>query len=72
MPLPRPAPQAWLKDDEDNEESSTASSSKFLDDITDKLDDLLNDDEFIDASADFLLGAVTIGAGALFVSALKK
>ena len=42
MPLPRPAPQAWLKDDEDNEESSAASSSKFLDDITDKLDDLLN------------------------------
>jgi len=60
------------ENEEEEESRGTSSSSDILDGITSKIDELLEDDEFIAASAGFLLGAVTIGAGALAVSALKK
>lgn len=40
--------------------------------IVGKLEKLMEDDEFITASAGFVLGAATIGLGALAFSALKK
>ena len=40
--------------------------------IVGKLEKLMEDDEFINASAGFVLGAATIGLGALAFSALKK
>lgn len=59
-------------EDDQDEEPGDDKPSEVLDSITEKLDELLQDDEFIAASAGFLLGAVTVGLGALAVSALRK
>lgn len=72
------APQGQTSENEDDgdaddaEETCGDHSTEILDGITEKLDELLQDDEFITASAGFLLGAVSVGLGALAVSALKK
>lgn len=49
-----------------------AGQAGLLGGFTDKLDELLEDDEFITASAGFLLGAATVGMAALAISLLKK
>ena len=55
--------------DQPDDEKDTEEPRKEL---SEKLSDLLEDDEFIAASIGFLIGAVTVGAGAMLVSALRK
>ncbi len=53
---------------DDNDSYTSDSSSSF----SSKIDELLNDDEFITASAGFVLGAAVVGLAALTISVLKK
>ena len=43
-----------------------------ISELIDKIDDLMQDDEFVSGLAGFLLGAATIGLGALAMSSIRK
>lgn len=43
-----------------------------VEELIDKIDDLMQDDEFVSGLAGFLLGAATIGLGALAMSSIRK
>ena len=61
--------------DEDPTASDQPASSEPRDPISeliDKIDDLMQDDEFVSGLAGFLLGAATIGLGALAMSSIRK
>ena len=66
------------KQDTPNEEPTAGdqpSSSEPRDpssELIDKIDDLMQDDEFVSGLAGFLLGAATIGLGALAMSSIRK
>ena len=74
----KPAEEANAAEDKGSDAASEetdddrGSPSGILDGLTEKLDELMNDDEFITAAAGFVLGAATIGVSALALSALKK
>ena len=61
--------------DEEPTASDQPASSEPRDPISeliDKIDDLMQDDEFVSGLAGFLLGAATIGLGALAMSSIRK
>lgn len=61
--------------DEEPTASDQPASSEPRDPISeliDKIDDLMQDDEFVSGLAGFLLGAATIGLGALALSSIRK
>ena len=61
--------------DEEPPASDQPASSEPRDPISeliDKIDDLMQDDEFVSGLAGFLLGAATIGLGALAMSSIRK
>ncbi len=74
---PTASDQAAKQDtpDEEPTASDQPASSEPRDPISeliDKIDDLMQDDEFVSGLAGFLLGAATIGLGALAMSSIRK
>ncbi len=67
-------PQTNDSNDEESTKNGKKSSNPFdgLDTIVEKLDELMENEEFITASAGFVLGAAAVGLCVLGLNVLKK